>query len=221
MGWILAAVMTVIALIATGLLWAYHRRKTRRLRASHQDSVQRLGAEHQRRIQRLDREYDRELRSAHHPLAQDLLPALDSLDEAVAQLEDDDQPTSAQDLGEGLTLARNALYDALSRHDITPIRPGEGEPFDPEIHEAISRHETAEASPETVRQLFRTGYRDQHRILRAALVEVNVAPAQCSASSSDDDDADESSSSDDRSDSADQADVDSTPDPPNGRVDRT
>lgn len=141
--------------------------------------------EHRRRVERIEREHDRRLETAHHPLAQDLFPALDSLDEAVDQSDDPDQ-TSADDLREGLQLARESLYDALARHGITPVEPTEGDDFDPECHEAIARTESREADDGTIQQRFRRGYRDGAQVLRPALVQVWVDPGQREASSSSD-----------------------------------
>lgn len=182
MGFILAAFIAVVASLAIAIVWRQYRREVRRLRAAHKDTVHELSHEHHRRLERLDREHDRQLRTAHHPLVQDLLPALDSLDDALAHLDSEEASLSSDELVQGLELAREAIYDALARHDITPVCPQRGQPFDPEIHEAISRHETSQEDPHTIRKLFRRGYRGTQGVLRAALVEVNVEPTQPSES---------------------------------------
>ena len=227
MGWIIALFMAIVAAVAFAAFLHYHRRELRRLRSSHKSSVAKLDTKYRRRIDRLDREHDRELQAAHHPLAQDLLPALDSLDEALAHLEDEERTLSPQALEEGLELARNSLYDALARHDITAIVPGPGEPFDPEIHEAIARTEDPDQESGTIRRLFRRGYRDDRRVLRSAMVEVNTAPVQSEESSlpPDEEEASPESSADETPTSpsvdAPQDDVEPPSDPPSGRVDRS
>lgn len=177
MGWIVAALMTMVTCIALGLLWRRHQREIRNLRSAHKSTVRELGDEHRRRIQRLDREHDQQLDAAHHPLARDLFPALDSLDKAIDHI-DNSQPQSVDDLLSGLNLARTSLDTALSRHGIVPIAPEPESPFDPEIHEAIARNETDTGKPNTISRLFRRGYRHGKRVLRPALVEVIVDPTQ-------------------------------------------
>ena len=174
MGFILAALITFVAIIAIGIVWRQNRREIRRLRNSHDKAVRELSHEHHRRLERLDREQDRKLRVAHHPLVRDLLPALDSLDEALDHLEKQDVELSPEDIAQGLELARDSIDDALARHDIDPVCPESGDQFNPEIHEAVARRETQEAPSQTVHRLFRRGYRDAQGLLRAALVEVNV-----------------------------------------------
>lgn len=175
LGWYIAAITFVIAAVAVGIVWRRHRRDIRQLRSSHDNAVRQKDDEHRRQLQRINREHDRRLESAHHPLVRDLLPVIDSLDEAVAHVDDTGDADEA-DIHQGLELAREALYDALERHDITPIAPTSGDSFDPELHEAISRREDGEQPSGTIHQRFRRGYRDGQRVLRSALVEVYVDP---------------------------------------------
>ncbi len=177
MGWIIAALMTAITFVVVAVLWRRHQREVRHLRSSHEITVREIDDEHRRRLERLDREHDQELRWAHHPLARELFPALDSLDEALAILEEPDS-LSTEDLEEGLLMARKALDTALERHGIVAVAPTPDDPFDPEVHEAIARHEDKQSEPNTIGRLFRRGYRQDNRVLRPALVEVNVAPRQ-------------------------------------------
>lgn len=180
MGWIVAALMAFIAAIAIATIWRGYKRRERELRASHQKAVRTLDEEHNRRLKRLTREHDRTLKAAHFPLTKDLMPALDSLDEALSHFEDQDLEEN-EDIAEfqaGIDLARSALHDALARHGISPIEPEPGEAFDPNIHEAIARNEDPDAEPGTVRQLLRRGYEARDRVLRSAMVEVNVGPTK-------------------------------------------
>lgn len=176
--WIVPASIAVVALVAlTVALWRQIRR-VRKLRRSHSRTIEKKEAEHRRRVDRIDREHHRRLQAAHHPLVEDLLPVIDGLDEAAEQLADaDDAHNSASEVEQGLKMARNGLYDALSRHDVTPIAPDPATPFDPQIHEAISRTEDPEAEPGTIRTCFRRGFRDGDLVIRPAMVEVNTAPS--------------------------------------------
>lgn len=179
MGWIVAILMAFVASIALAMIWRANQRRVKELRSSHQKAVRHLDEEHHRRIKRLNREHDRTLQAAHFPLTKDLLPALDSLDEALTHVADQDLDTNG-DLAEfqtGIDLARSALHDALARHGITPIAPEPGESFNPTIHEAIARNDDPDQEPGTIRRLLRPGYGAEDRVLRSALVEVNVGPS--------------------------------------------
>ncbi len=59
---------------------------------------------------------------------------------------------------------------------MTPVDAA-NQPFDPNLHEAISQLETDEAPPGTVVQVLQRGYRLGERLLRPALVVVARAPS--------------------------------------------
>ena len=99
-----------------------------------------------------------------------LLPVLDSFDLAVAH-----EPASESEaklLG-GVNGTRQQLLDALAAEGLTSI-PAVGEPFDPEVHEAVSM----EGSPEhpVVIAEMRRGYTLHGRVLRPSLVTVGEDP---------------------------------------------
>jgi len=65
---------------------------------------------------------------------------------------------------------------SLARNVLT--RPGK--PFDPHLHQAMDRTETAEHEDGTVLQVFQPGYVFHGRVLRPAMVRVAVQPAGAS-----------------------------------------
>lgn len=180
MSWIVSAVMAVIALIAVTALWRRHQREIRALRSTHAEALENLDDEHHRRVKRLSREHEQHLLTAHHPLANDLLPALDSLDRALEQISSG-EPQSLQDFKEGIELARKGLTTAMGRHGIRAIIPARGDDFDPRVHEAISRIESDEGEAGTVAALLRAGYCHDARVLRPAMVTVFASPPSISA----------------------------------------
>ncbi len=191
-GWFTAAVMTIVAAAALGLLWRRHRREVHRLRHAHQQAIQRHD-EHRRQVDRLRREQDRQLQTAHHSLAEDLLPVVDSLQQAGEHCDDG---AGDEQLREGIEIAAKALVDAFKRHGITAIEPQPGDPFDPTVHEAISTSSDDDAEPGTIRRRFRRGYQSDQRVLRPAMVEVNAAPDQREEPEDEEEDGDDSSDAD-------------------------
>jgi molecular chaperone GrpE len=100
-------------------------------------------------------------------LAKELLPALDNLDRAIGAAAQDDP------LLQGVRLVRSELAAALARAGIESFSPA-GEPFDPEVHEAVA---TAPQAPGgkpsgTVVEVYQPGYRLGANILRPARVVV-------------------------------------------------
>ena len=98
-------------------------------------------------------------------VADNLARALDYLPDPVAEGED---PAV---LREGLELIRRNLDAAFERHGLVRIDPA-GEPFDPNLCEAISEMDSADAAPGTVVQVFQVGYRLHDRLLRPARVGI-------------------------------------------------
>lgn len=121
---------------------------------------------------RARRDRDEERRYAQLPLAHDLLAPLDNLERAMA---------AAQKVGEqgplaqGVSMIVAQLVDVLKRHGVTPIE-AKGQPFDPNLHQAVMQQPSADYPPNTVVQVLEQGYRIHDRVLRPARVAVSSAP---------------------------------------------
>lgn len=89
----------------------------------------------------------------------DLLPYLDSLTHAVPDRE-------------GFELLKRKLETIISKHGLSRIN-AQGEPFNPEWHEAIKVVECEDAPDDTVCEEYRSGYLLHSRLLRPAVVAVN------------------------------------------------
>jgi molecular chaperone GrpE len=98
-------------------------------------------------------------------LAQELLPALDNLDRALAEAGGEDG------LREGVRLVRSELHAALARVGIECFSP-QGEAFDPSEHEAMAQQPVEGAKSGTVVEVFQPGYRLGDTIIRPARVLV-------------------------------------------------
>ncbi|HEY7961540.1 MAG TPA: nucleotide exchange factor GrpE [Solirubrobacteraceae bacterium] len=98
-------------------------------------------------------------------LAKELLPALDSLDRALASAAQDD-PLLA-----GVRLVRSELIAALERVGIEPFAP-QGEPFDPVEQEAVAQQPVEGVQSGTVAEVYQTGYRLSGAVIRPARVLV-------------------------------------------------
>ncbi len=99
-----------------------------------------------------------------------LLPILDSLDRALKT-----SATSVQEYLSGIELIDKQFHDALSKLGVEPI-PAEGEPFDPNLHQAVQMVDTAEVKDNHVIDELQRGYRIKDRLLRPAMVRVAHNP---------------------------------------------
>lgn len=128
-------------------------------------------------MQNLRRRAERDVQNAHkfgsERLLQSLLPVLDSLEkaieasEAAGQTEDDPQL-------EGIKLCSKLFVDVLTKEGIEALDP-EGEPFDPNLHEALSMIENPDLEPNSVMTVIQKGYRLNERLVRPAKVMVSKA----------------------------------------------
>ena len=104
-------------------------------------------------------------------LARELLPALDNLALALAAAESGAETEHDRKLVEGIRLVENELSAALARVGIEAYSP-EGEPFDPELHEAMAKQPVDGAASGTVAEVYQRGYRQNGVVLRPARVVV-------------------------------------------------
>jgi molecular chaperone GrpE len=104
-------------------------------------------------------------------LARELLPALDNLALALAAAESGAETEHDRKLVEGIRLVGNELSAALARVGIEAYSP-EGEPFDPEFHEAMAKQPVEGVASGTVAEVYQRGYRQNGVVLRPARVVV-------------------------------------------------
>jgi molecular chaperone GrpE len=98
-------------------------------------------------------------------LAKELLPALDHLELALKAADDD------SDVVRGFAMVRDELFAALGKSGIQAFSP-EGEPFDPNEHEAMAQQPSEDAESGTVLEVYQRGYRVGGAVLRPARVVV-------------------------------------------------
>lgn len=120
---------------------------------------------------RAARDLATERRFAQMPLAGDLLPALDNLERAMAAAK---QAGDSGPLAQGVAMVQAQLLDVLRRHGVTKIE-AQGQPFDPNLHQAVMQQPSAEHPSQTVLQVLEQGYLIHDRVLRPARVVVSTA----------------------------------------------
>lgn len=133
------------------------------------DRLLRLQAEFDNFRKREARERAAAWARAKADLTQKLLTAVDDLQRFAAL---DPEQTSAARVIEGVTMVERKILETLEREGLEPV--GEvGEPFDPNVHEAISVLPTSSPGEEgTVAGVASPGYRFGNQLLRPAQVQV-------------------------------------------------
>jgi molecular chaperone GrpE len=133
--------------------------------------LQRTRADFENYQKRTQRDLAQERRYWHAALALDLLPILDNFERAVAAAK---QAGETGPLVQGVAMIQAQVLDVLKRHGITRIE-AQGQPFDPNLHQAVMQQPSAEQPPNTVLQVLEQGFMIHDRVLRPARVVVSVA----------------------------------------------
>lgn len=123
------------------------------------------------------RRAEKDIANAHkfsvEKFAKELLPILDSLEQALLAAEKDEASASGA-LKEGVELTLKMFQTSLEKFQVQVIDP-KGESFDPNLHEAMSMVPTAEFKANTVVDVFQKGYTLHGRVMRPARVVIAKA----------------------------------------------
>ncbi|MDW8106465.1 MAG: nucleotide exchange factor GrpE [Armatimonadota bacterium] len=131
-------------------------------------------ADFQNYRRRQQEEMERQRALLLESLMEELLPILDNFERALQAAE---ATRDLEPLLEGVRLTERQIKALLSRYDIHPIE-AVGQPFDPNLHEAIQRVETDDYEDGIVIDEVERGYRMGERVLRPSRVIVARRPPQ-------------------------------------------
>ena len=104
--------------------------------------------------------------------AGDLLSVADNLERGLAALDANDD--ALQGAREGIELTLKSLLDAFAKYNLEQISPSD-EPFNPELHEAMTMVPVPNVEPNTVIDVLEKGYQLNGRLIRPARVIVSKA----------------------------------------------
>ncbi len=139
--------------------------------AQSRDQVLRAAAELDNIRKRAARDVEQAHRFALEKFVQELLPVVDGLESAVAT----GAKADAASLAAGQEATLKLLKKALERFAVVILDP-QGEPFDPERHEAMAMQDAPSAEPHSVLHVVQRGYELNGRLLRPARVIVARGP---------------------------------------------
>jgi len=129
----------------------------------------RVLAESENLKKRLFKEKEEFVKYAVENLVSELLPVLDNLDLALLHGRGNE---ACKDLVMGVDMTRKVFLDILARHGIEEYGK-QGEPFNPERHEAMGVEQDPQAEEDAVLRVMQKGYMMRDRLLRPAKVIVN------------------------------------------------
>ncbi|MDK1021378.1 MAG: nucleotide exchange factor GrpE [Candidatus Hydrogenedentes bacterium] len=140
------------------------------------DQLLRGRAEFDNYRKRSAREVERIRKTASESLIHDLLPVIDNLELALDHTQNASGP-----LADGVKMVLEQLLEVLARNGLEPIE-ALGQPFDPNVHEAVSQVESEEVPKDKVAKEFQRGYKLGGQILRPSKVVVSLGDDEEQAS---------------------------------------
>ena len=129
-----------------------------------EDRYLRLMAEYDNYRRRTQKERENIYPDAVADTLKELLPVLDNLQRAL------DTPCADENYITGIQMIRTGLEEFLKKMGVETFGKA-GEPFDPNLHNAVMHIEDENLEKNVVAQVFQSGYRRGDRILRHAMVQ--------------------------------------------------
>ncbi|MCW8906988.1 MAG: nucleotide exchange factor GrpE [Sedimenticola sp.] len=140
----------------------------------HWDQLVRIQAQ----MDNLRKRHEREVENAHkyalERFVNELLPVRDSMEMGLVAA--NEESSSVEQLREGTELTLKLFSDVMEKFNVVQIDP-EGEPFNPELHQAMGMQPRSDVPPNTVVVVVQKGYTLNGRLVRPAMVMVSQAEA--------------------------------------------
>lgn len=136
--------------------------------AEARDQALRASAEAQNVRRRAEQEAEKARKFALEKFVKELLPVIDSLEKALESMQEE----ASEAHREGVAMTLKMQRDVLAKFGVEEVEP-QGEPFDPQLHEAMAMVPNPEMDPNTVMDVMQKGYLLNGRLVRPAMVVVS------------------------------------------------
>lgn len=133
-----------------------------------QEQVKRVAADFDNFRRRQEADRLRQLSLIKEDLFRSLLPVVDHLERAATAARGG---AGVESLVQGVELVLRDTRRILEGHGVEAIE-AEGQPFDPNLHQAVMTDDRDDVPDETVIQELQRGYRIGERVLRPSMVKV-------------------------------------------------
>ena len=135
------------------------------------DELLRVQAEMQNLRRRTEQDIEKAHKFGQEKFSTELLAVMDNLERSAAAAEASEDE-AVQAIKEGVELTLKGFMDCFKRFNIEAVYPL-GEPFDPQLHQAMSIQESPDAEPNSVIAVMQKGYTLHGRVIRPAMVMVS------------------------------------------------
>ena len=126
----------------------------------------------QAEIQNIRRRAEQDVEKAHkfgvEKFATEMLAIVDNLERAIEAAGDDE---AVKPMREGVEMTLSMFVSGLAKFNVEQVNP-EGEPFNPELHQAMSMVPAEGVAANTVVAVMQKGYTLNGRLVRPAMVMV-------------------------------------------------
>ncbi len=145
--------------------------------SSLKDTLLRKMAESENLRKRLEKERDDAEKYANGRFAKDLLNVVDNFNrvsensKTISEKINEDANLKA--FFDGVLLCGKELTSVFKKHGVTQIEVSEGDPFDPQYHQAMLEIESKDHKPGSVINVLQVGYVYHDRLLRPSMVSVS------------------------------------------------
>ncbi len=140
--------------------------------ADQKDSVIRAKAEVDNIRRRSAQDVEKARKFALEKFAGEMLVTVDNLERALQSIDKADE--SKKGVIEGIELTLQGLTSSLEKFGVKAVDP-QDQPFNPELHQAMSMQEVEGVAPNTVIAVMQKGYELNGRLIRPAMVMVSKA----------------------------------------------
>jgi molecular chaperone GrpE len=119
---------------------------------------------------RAEQDIEKARKFALERFTSELLPVIDNLERALESASGEDE--AIKPIAEGVELTLKSFLDVMGKFNVEVVDP-QGEPFDPNLHQAMSMVENNEVEPNSVIAVMQKGYTLNGRLVRPAMVMVS------------------------------------------------
>jgi len=138
------------------------------------DDLLRVQAEMQNMRRRTEQDIEKAHKYGQEKFSTELLTVMDNVERALAAASDHEDET-VKAIYEGVDLTLKSFTDCFNRFHIGSVDPM-GEPFDPQLQQAVTTLENPDVEPNTVIEVMQKGYTLHGRVIRPAMVVVSKEP---------------------------------------------
>lgn len=136
------------------------------------EQLQRISADYANFQKRTPKQIADSVAYEKKSILRSLLSSIDNFEHALSHASSAGGEEALDNLIKGIQLVFDHMLDALKNHGVKPIE-ALGQPFDPNLHEAMMRRSEPDKEDNIVLEVYQAGYMMGEQVLRPSKVIVN------------------------------------------------